>query len=143
MAYLSICRAGDADADGARGAVAGETDHADVVAEVLATELRTDACKVIGWHNGVDIMLVLQDNRQSSEPHGWQRAGACVFYVMTADRVRRAALSFVQKTKQQAARRTEGCCPVPMSWVSLRIFCSHSRSRKARPPGLPLVWSVS
>ena len=40
---LAVGRAGDGDGDGERGAVAGEPDDADVVAEVLAAELRADA----------------------------------------------------------------------------------------------------
>ena len=40
---LAVGRAGDADADRAAGAVARQADHAHVVAEVLAAELRADA----------------------------------------------------------------------------------------------------
>jgi hypothetical protein len=40
---LAVGRAGDGDRDRQRGAVAGEPDHPDVVAEVLAAELRSDA----------------------------------------------------------------------------------------------------
>ena len=39
---LPVRRAGDRDRDRARGAVAGQPDHPDVVAEVLAAELRAD-----------------------------------------------------------------------------------------------------
>ena len=41
--HLAVGRAGHGDRDGQRGAVAGEADDADVVAEVLAAELRADA----------------------------------------------------------------------------------------------------
>ena len=40
---LAIGRAGDADPDRDRGAVAGDADHTDVVAEILAAELCADA----------------------------------------------------------------------------------------------------
>lgn len=40
---LAVRRAGDRDGDREGGAVAGEADDADVVAEVLAAELRADA----------------------------------------------------------------------------------------------------
>ena len=42
-AHLAVRRAGYADADGTRGSVARHADHAHVVAEVLAAELRADA----------------------------------------------------------------------------------------------------
>mmetsp|Transcript_25828 Transcript_25828/g.61246 ORF Transcript_25828/g.61246 Transcript_25828/m.61246 type:complete len:200 (+) Transcript_25828:915-1514(+) len=35
------------------------------------------------------------------------------------------------------------CAPIPIFWQSSLILASHSRSRKARPPALPLVWSSS
>ena len=40
---VAVGGAGDADADGARGGVAGQADDADVVGEVLAAELGADA----------------------------------------------------------------------------------------------------
>src|SRR6186997_256671 len=41
--HLAVRRAGDAEPDRQRGAVARQTDHADVVAKILAAELRADA----------------------------------------------------------------------------------------------------
>ena len=40
---LAVRAARDADADGQRGAMAGQADDADVMAEILATELGADA----------------------------------------------------------------------------------------------------
>ena len=70
---LAVGRAGHGDADGAGRAVAGEPDDADVVAEVLAAELRADA--ELAGH--VEDLLLEVDVAEGVAGRGALGAGGC------------------------------------------------------------------
>lgn len=81
---LTVRGAGDGDGDGQRGAVAGEPDDADVMAEVLAAELRADTERA-----GQLVDLRLELDVAEAVPRGGVAGGGDVVEVAGAGVLRR------------------------------------------------------
>ena len=69
---LPVGRAGDAEPDRQRGAVARQPDHPHVVAEIFAAELRADA-ELLGQLMDLRLELEIAERAASAEPLGRQR----------------------------------------------------------------------
>lgn len=100
--------------------MARQTDDADVMAEVLASELGTDA-EVLG---------------ESGDAMGFSRHDS----VQRGHVLHATTLARKERTSDNAPC---GFGTSSLTWVSLRISASSSTSRNARPRSLPVVCRLS